>query len=416
MRNWHKISIFILAFTLIWLRRIDILTNAQFWAEDAVFWYKDAYEQGFFSSLITPRNGYFQTVSTLIVGATTFINPIYAPLLSNFFGIIIRAIIIWFLFTDRFKFLSTTSKIFISVYLICMPGLDEVQANITNAHWYLSLYVAMIIISEEPKSKLWKAHDLFFIVLSGLSGPFIIFIIASSVFKYLHLSKGVISIRGLYLFYTRLPYLAMILCGLIQATSIILTFNGTRSHAPLGFSFDVMSSIISSNVFLFSFVPWNIADAGWDNHLLSYTLSTLVITLCVFLYIKGNWQMKVFATLPILIVAFSMAKPQLADSVPQLPTLATGNGSRYFVNIHIAIFSLICVYLFQCIKNKTLKIFFKIYVSVILIVMIKLNFFITPLPDMNWSQGAELINKAKHGEAVSFAVLPPWLTLDLIKK
>ncbi|EGK29206.1 glucosyl transferase domain protein [Shigella flexneri K-227] len=43
--------------------------------------------------------------------------------------------------------------------------------------------------------------------------------------------------------------------------------------------------------------------------------------------------MKVFATLPILIVTFSMAKPQLADSVPQLPTLATGNGSRYFVNI-----------------------------------------------------------------------------------
>ncbi|HFR0821081.1 TPA: glucosyl transferase, partial [Shigella flexneri] len=66
--------------------------------------------------------------------------------------------------------------------------------------------------------------------------------------------------------------------------------------------------------------------------------------------------------------------------------------------------------------NKTLKIFFKIYVSVILIAMIKLNFFITPLPDMNWSQGAELINKAKHGEAVSFTVLPPWLTLDLIKK
>ncbi|WP_240725975.1 hypothetical protein [Escherichia sp. E4208] len=48
MRNWNKILIFILAFILIWLRRIDILTNAQFWAEDAVFWYKDAYEQGFF--------------------------------------------------------------------------------------------------------------------------------------------------------------------------------------------------------------------------------------------------------------------------------------------------------------------------------------------------------------------------------
>lgn len=414
--NWYKFFILILAFILVWLRRADVLLNAQFWAEDAVFWYKDAYEHGFLSSLLTPRNGYFQSVSTIIVGATTFANPIYAPLISNIFGVLIRAIVIWFLFTDRFNFINKPSKFFITAYLLCMPGLHEVQANITNAHWYLSLYVSMIIISKDPDTKLWKAHDLFFIILSGLSGPFVVFIIAATVFKYLNESRGKINIKTLFAFYLRAPYIAMIVCGLIQGISILLTFSNSRSAAPLGFSVDVISSIISSNIVLFTFAPWDIAKAGWFNNLMSYSISILFISLVIFNYLRGNWQAKVFATLPILIIIFSMAKPQLTDIAPQLPSLVSGEGSRYFVNIHIAIFSLMVIYIFQLIENKDLRLFLKILTSALLLFMMYVNYYIQPLPDMNWKQGAKLINEAKPGENVSFKVVPPWLTLDLIKR
>ncbi|WP_200536329.1 glucosyl transferase [Escherichia coli] len=416
MKNWCKLSIFIIAFILLWLRRPDILTNAQFWAEDSVFWYKDAYENGFLSSLTTPRNGYFQTVSTFIVGLTALLNPDYAPFVSNFFGIMIRSVIIWFLFTERFNFLTLTTRIFLSIYFLCMPGLDEVHANITNAHWYLSLYVSMILIARNPSSKSWRFHDIFFILLSGLSGPFIIFILAASCFKFINNCKDHISVRSFINFYLRQPYALMIVCALIQGTSIILTFNGTRSSAPLGFSFDVISSIISSNIFLFTFVPWDIAKAGWDNLLLSYFLSVSILSCAAFVFVKGTWRMKVFATLPLLIIIFSMAKPQLTDSAPQLPTLINGQGSRYFVNIHIAIFSLLCVYLLECVRGKVATLFSKIYLTILLFVMGCLNFVITPLPNMNWREGATLINNAKTGDVISIQVLPPGLTLELRKK
>lgn len=407
--NWCKFALFIFAFILIWLRRPDILTNAQFWAEDSVFWYKDAYENGFINSLTTPRNGYFQTVSTFIVGLTTLLNPDYAPFVANFFGIIFRAIIIWFLFTERFNFLGLTTRAFLSVYLVCMPGLSEVHANITNAHWYLSLYVSMILVARNPNTKLWKAHDIFFIILSGLSGPFIIFILASTLFKFINDFKDQISVKSFIKFYLQQPYILMIICALVQGVSIILTFNGTRSAAPLGFSFDVISSIISSNIFLFTFAPWDIARAGWDNLLLSYFLAVSLLACTTFVFVKGTWKMKVFATLPLLIIIFSMAKPQLTDSAPQLPTLINGQGSRYFVNIHIAIFSLICVYLLECVKGKVTVLFFKLYLSVLLFVMGCLNFVITPLPDMNWKEGATLINNANTGDVLSIQVLPPGL-------
>lgn len=414
--DWCKFFVLILAFVLVWLRRADVLLNAQFWAEDAVFWYKDAYEQGFLSSLITPRNGYFQSVSTIIVGATTFANPMYAPLISNIFGVLIRAIVIWFLFTDRFDFLNKTARFFIAAYLLCMPGLQEVQANITNAHWYLSLYVSMIIISREPNTKLWKVHDLFFVILSGLSGPFVIFIIVASIFKYLNEFKERINIKTFFSFYFRTPYLALVTCGFIQGITILLTFNNSRSAAPLGFSMDVISSIISSNIFLFTFAPWYIAKAGWYNAILAYSLSIFIILLIIFNYIKGNWQAKVFSTLPVLIIIFSMAKPQLTDSAPQLPSLIGGEGSRYFVNIHIAIFSLLITYIFHCLKKKNSKTLLKILSSALLLVMMYFNYYIPPLPDMNWKQGARLINEAKPGERISFKVAPPWLTLELIKR
>ncbi|MFS7307055.1 glucosyl transferase [Rahnella inusitata] len=411
-----KLFVFIASFILLWYRREDILMNAQFWAEDSVFWFKDAYQNGFFQSLLTPRNGYFQTVSTLIVGGTTFLNPVHAPLVANTFGLIFRAIIIWFLFTERFSFLNMTTKVFIAAYFFCMPGMQEVYANITNTHWYLSLYVTMIVISNKPDNLKWKSHDVFFVLLSGLSGPFILFILASTIFKYYSENRFKINLKSFIYFYTRPTYIAMITCALIQLATIYLTFEGARSAAPLGFSLDVISSIISSNVFLFTFLPWDTAIAGWNDKLLSTFISISLVSATIYVFIRGNWQARIFATLPLLIFVFSMAKPQLTDSMPQLPTLVNGEGQRYFVNIHIAIYSLLAVLIFQCTPRNKVRTFSIIYASILTAVMFYLNFFIPPLPDMNWKAGAERINQASHGDIVSFQVIPPRLTLELKKK
>lgn len=414
--NYFKAFVLVLSFLLLWARREDILLNAQFWAEDAVFWYKDAYQNGFLNSLLTPRNGYFQTVSTLLVGATSFLNPLYAPFVANFFGILLRAILVWFLFTERFSFLNITTKALISAYFFCMPGIQEVHANITNAHWYLSLYVAMIFISRKPETIGWKAHDIFFVILSGLSGPFIIFILASTIFKCYNENKSNISVKSFINFYTAPTYIAMISCAAVQVSTILLTFEGSRSSAPLGFSIGVMSSILSSNVFLYTFFPWDLASYGWENKLLSISINVFFISAVAYTFIKGNWQARIFATLPLLIFAFSMAKPQLTDSMPQLPTLVNGEGQRYFVNIHIAIYSLLVIAIFNNFKKSDFQTYITIVFCTLTAVMFSLNFFISPLPDMKWRDGAKMINDAKPGDEVEFRVVPPRLVLELIKK
>lgn len=66
-----SIVIFCLAFLIFSLRRPDILTNPNLWAEDGVFWLQDAYNNGFLKSMLNPENGYFQTISRLVFGVSS---------------------------------------------------------------------------------------------------------------------------------------------------------------------------------------------------------------------------------------------------------------------------------------------------------------------------------------------------------
>ena len=63
----YIIQIYIIVFVVIVLRRPDIIFNAQPWAEDGL-WMASVYTEGFWSSLLAPQNGYFQTISRLAYG------------------------------------------------------------------------------------------------------------------------------------------------------------------------------------------------------------------------------------------------------------------------------------------------------------------------------------------------------------
>ena len=54
--------LFLVLFLIIAARRPDILTNAQPWAEDGFVWMTEIYTRGFWSSVLLPQNGYYQTL------------------------------------------------------------------------------------------------------------------------------------------------------------------------------------------------------------------------------------------------------------------------------------------------------------------------------------------------------------------
>lgn len=129
-----------LAFVLLVIRRPDIITHAQPWAEDGRVWMEGIYNNGFWSSLFLPQNGYFQTISRLTYGIALWFGLSKAALVANVIAILIRCCFVGILLSHRMNFIGLKYRIAIALYFILMPNVAEGFVNITNVRWYKRMF------------------------------------------------------------------------------------------------------------------------------------------------------------------------------------------------------------------------------------------------------------------------------------
>ncbi|MDU6412290.1 MAG: glucosyl transferase [Yersiniaceae bacterium] len=419
-RNWI-LGLFILSLTyfLLFLRRPDILTNAQFWAEDGVIWYKNAYESGVLKSIFYPQNGYYQTISKIVGGLSIFTPIAYAPLLTNALGILIRAAVVWFFLSKRFDFLSLIPRVFVALYFVLMPYTDEVHANITNVHWFLALYSLMILMANKSESILWRSHDVIILFISSVSGPFSVFLLPCLALKYLSIEgfSDIFNINKIIKFFKSSHHTIILIGAIIQIIAILTSSESSRSSAPLGADLLVLSNIISSRVVVSTLATENISLLFWDTPLLS-VLTSFVFLSGVILVIKTrDWRPISLLLLSTLIVGFSLAKPMISLTEPQWPILRSYLADqRYFVLPHITIFTLIALLSFKACKSIYAKAV-HIFIFSITIVFLIIKFFtITPLPDQHWKESARRFNIASPGDVVIMPITPPGWAIKITKK
>ena len=118
-------------------RRLDLLANAMFWAQDGSVYFANAYNDGWLAPLFRPYGGYLQLVPRLVADIATLPPLRFAPLLIVWVALLIRAAIPAFIFSSRFNWIDWRGKIAIVAFFLLMPNLAEVHANLTNTQWYL---------------------------------------------------------------------------------------------------------------------------------------------------------------------------------------------------------------------------------------------------------------------------------------
>ncbi|MDU5780286.1 MAG: hypothetical protein E6Z83_05720 [Pantoea sp.] len=124
-----------LAFVLLVLRRPDIVTHAQPWAEDGRVWMAGIYNNGFWSSLFLPQNGYFQTISRITYGVALWFGLSHAALVANILAILIRCFFVGLVLSSRMNFIGIWYRMALVIYFIFMPNVAEGFVNITNVRW-----------------------------------------------------------------------------------------------------------------------------------------------------------------------------------------------------------------------------------------------------------------------------------------
>ena len=169
---WLWLASVIVLTVFMWCyRRPDALTYPQFWAEDGVIFFADAYHHGF-SSLWRDHGGYYHLVPRVVALLGLSLIPlVYQPLFYNLvclFGILAIIAYLWF----RLPF-SPEKKFFMALSLTWAPVANEVMRSLAGFHFILSLCLIIMLLGRPPKNGLEWLVDLFVMVISGLTGPFL---------------------------------------------------------------------------------------------------------------------------------------------------------------------------------------------------------------------------------------------------
>lgn len=228
---------------LIASRRIESLTAPQFWAEDGGFWYAEAYNEGALAPLVRPVGGYLQTFAKGAAALSQALDLALAPLFFVVAALAIQVLVPLFFLSARFDTVvpSRLGRLAIALLLVAVPNASEVHGNVTNAHVHLALLAFLVLIAREDDRPAWRAFDVFFLVLSGLSGPFCVFLVPIAFACWVHARSR----------WSRTRLLVLLVPTALQMAVMALQVTvARRNPIPLGASVQSLLQLVGGQVFL----------------------------------------------------------------------------------------------------------------------------------------------------------------------
>lgn len=403
------------AATLTITRRPDSVFHAQFWAEDGHNWYAEAYNKGWLQAALTPFPGYFQTITRLTAALSLLVNFANAPLVFNVIALVIQVLPAVFLVTPRFQKVIPDFRIRVLLVLIYIgiPNSFELDANITNSMTHLGLLAVLIILAEPSQRMAWRAFDVFWMALSGVSGPFVIALVPVALLR----SAFDRGCRW------RLVLLGVVvLCAAIQALAVLTTSSATRPHPPLGATPHGFMAIVTGNVFAGAVIGLNhyssvFAQPWWEPHRIALR-ATFVVGIAIFLYaaFRAGVELRLFVLFAWILLVASLLTPVLSLTGQQWPLLAhPGAGDRYYL-IPMLAFLASAVWIMCRSRIKLLRLAAGAVIVATILIGIPGDWSYPPYADFHPEQYAKILDRAAPGSRVVIPINPPGWDVELNRK
>jgi hypothetical protein len=407
--GWRShIFVFIAAFTIVVVRKPDIILNPQFWAEDGAVWYAAAYNHGVLHSILQPWAGYFQTISRLVAAFSLIFPLSLAPLIFIVFAIIIKLLPVHLLLSSRFaaQIPRMSARLFMAFLYLGIPNSWETHANLTNAQWYLALLAFMVIVAAPGLGFLWRCFDIGVMLLSGLSGPFSIFLTPIAAFLWwMRRDKT-------------LPSFVLLLsaCASIQLICIFLTMH-SHLNAPLGATPELFVNILSGQVFLGALIgqrgyEMTFSHSGWFT-LLSLSVSLMGVALIAHAFLKAPVELRLFIVFAAIIFGAALITPRVSCSgEPQWALLCRpGNAGRYCLIPILAFIAVIVWMLGTAGRSRLLA----VALTTIMCIGITWDWHVPPFADFDFKKYAHQFEQSSRGYRISIPINPPGWSMTLTK-
>ncbi|HEU5348124.1 MAG TPA: hypothetical protein VFU63_05890, partial [Ktedonobacterales bacterium] len=399
----------LVAWALIVSRRPDALFNAQFWAEDGV-WFSQAYNLGSLPALLIPNVGYLSLIPRLTAALAMLFPLLYAPLIFNVVGIVFQSLPAVFLFSGRFDEIvpSLPLRVLLGFLYVALPNSFEVNATITNTQWHLAVLTCMIAIAAIPRSIAGKAFDISIILLSGLSGPFCVALAPILVLRW-WIERREPREHGRYII--ALFVANAITIGVQGWTYLSVTATTSRVHPSLGASPVELARILAGQVFVGAIVGVNeftrIAYHSWwaTNKLVVVIAAGGLLFFGLALW-KGSNPLRLFILYAGLVFGLCLISPLTAGPTPAWVQLASpGAGVRYDY-IPMVAFVVVLVWLLSRRRPAVLPMAGALALMVMLLVGIPSDWQYPAYPNLHYNTYVAEFNAAPVGSNVVFPINP----------
>ncbi len=319
--DWRmQLLVFLVAVLAVISRRPDAILHPQFFAEDGMFWYADAYNIGWFHALLIPHTGYFQTLPRLSAAFSLLVPLLFAPLVLNIIAIVIQVLPVTFLLSPRCaNWGSLGLRGFLAAAYIALPNSRELDAAITEAQWHMALLASLVVLSVPSRSKIWCLFDVGVILLSGLTGPFCIALLPIAVFIWWRR-------RALW----RIIIAALLaFCSAVQLSALLTTAAATRSHETLGATPVLFLRMLIGDVYLGVILGQNQFASQGSALRLAFVgvLGTGVLVYCL---LRAGLELRLFVVYSFALYLASLQNPMISGTQPQWLVLADAPGLRYW--------------------------------------------------------------------------------------
>lgn len=405
-----------LIFFLFFLRRQDALTNPQFWAEDALIYFRDNLNLGLgaFGKLYS---GSPYTLQRLVALLATPFGVVNAPLIYNLVALVLGSLGLAFFSLPYFRHIIRNDYLRIFFCLVCalLPEMWEIVGVITNVHWLLAIWLVFVGLLPLPRTKWGFGLLLAVLVIVTFSCPQAILLLP---IWFIRLGRGFLRRQT-----GELILSGVMLVSLILSVVFVLVDKSGASYDPTTgekASFNPMAALNLA-------VGRVITQAMRGGSGLASVLQRheFVLTTLIFLFLVGVliW-MTLGKNLPFVLYGFYLifgslllllvGRPDWNSSGARLPGIPILEGSRYFVLGLAMVYFIFLVSLDKLPEDHLIKTGLMIVSTVLILGVLVGVFTIQPFKDFEWRpQATKLQTMLDEGKPFSttIPINPNWAML-----
>jgi hypothetical protein len=321
-------ALWILFMMILLLRRPQAILHADFWGEDGCLWYAGAYDLGW-RSLLSPLTGYLQTISRLVSILAQNVPLSWGPTFFAVSALMIQALPSTLLMSPRMAdaWPDPLGRVCFAFIYVLLPNSVEVLTNLTNAQWHLASLAFLIVVIRPSSSRVLNVAELVALAISGLSGPFAIFLLPIAVWQFLESRAAAVLVR----------VAIVTACVGVQGWMLLETMNAERLHTPLGAGIITLARILSFQIILGASLGIRLLirfSGSWvwriDAVPIVITLVSGVLTSVALR--RGSSLLRKGLVYAALMLAAALISPVISTTEPQWPQMTLPNaGNRYFL-------------------------------------------------------------------------------------